>query len=342
MKSLLTASRMSTLLACPRKHFWRYEICLQSSTKSDALRFGTAWHNAMEARWRGADYDAALAAALPEGIDLDPVLCATLAGLLAGYCRHHKDEIIKEIHPEIEFSAPLAGSLSFDVAGKIDGLGVLHDGRLVLIEHKTAGEDIGPESDYWLRLRLNQQIMQYVLAARSLGWNVEHVIYDVVRKPGIAPKQIPVLDENGVKVVHDTAGNRVFKKNGEPRESGDTEKGYFLQSREETPEEFSERLIADTNERPDFYFARREVPMLEQDLEEFQVQRLVLGRSILSCRASEKRLARREQAWPRNVGAIQCKNCEYASFCLQNTTIDTNNPPTGFMIGSANPELEQV
>jgi hypothetical protein len=296
----------------------------------------------MEARWRGADYDAALAAALPEGVELDPVLCATLAGLLAGYCRHHKDEIIKEIHPEIEFSMVLEGSLSFDVAGKIDGLGVLNDGRLVLIEHKTAGDDIGPESDYWLRLRFNQQVMQYVLAARSLGWNVEHVIYDVTRKPGIAPKQIPVLDENGIKVVTDAAGTRIYKKDGKPRESADAANGYTVQSRQETPEEFAERLTADTAERPDFYFARREVPMLEQDLEEFKVQRLVLGRSILSCRAAEKRLARREQAWSRNVSAIQCRNCEYASFCMQNITIDTNNPPTGFMIGSANPELEQV
>jgi hypothetical protein len=184
--------------------------------------------------------------------------------------------------------------------------------------------------------------MQYVLAARSLGWNVEHVIYDVTRKPGISPKQIPLVDENGIKIVQDVAGNRVFKKDGSPRESGDTEKGYVVQSRQETPEEFAERLTADTDERADFYFARREVPMLEQDLEEFKVQRLVLGRSILSCRAAEKRLTRREQAWPRNVNAMQCRSCEFSGPCLQNITIDTTNPPAGFMIGSANPELEQV
>lgn len=298
-KSLLTASRMASLLACPRKHFWRYEIALQPVAKSEALRFGTAWHHAMEARWRGADYAACLAAALPEGVDLDAAQCATLAGLLAGYFHQYASaEVVKEIHPEVNFHYPLAGSRLFDVAGKIDGLGVLHDGRIVLIEHKTAGEDISPESDYWLRLRANPQIMQYVLAARSLGWNIEQVIYDVTRKPAIRVKQ------------------------------------------NETPDQFAERLQADCAERPDFYFARREVPILEQDLLEFQIQRLVLARNILNSRTAEKRLTRREQAWPRNVSGLTCRHCEFTAFCLQNLTINPNQPPTGFQIGPANPELE--
>jgi hypothetical protein len=297
-KSLLTASRMAAWLACPRKHFWRYEMALQPATKSDALRFGTAWHSAMEARWRGADYDTALAAALPEGVDLDAVQCATLAGLLAGYYRQYSGtEIVKELHPEVEFRQKLAGSRTFDVAGKIDGLGVLHDGRIALIEHKTCGEDIGPESEYWLRLRANPQIMQYVLAARALGWNVEQVIYDVTRKPAIRVKQ------------------------------------------NETPEQFAERLQADCADRPEFYFARREVPVLDQDLVEFQTQRLVLARTILNCRGAEKSLLYREQAWPRNLSGMTCRYCEFSSFCLQNIKVNPNQPPTGFQIGPANPEL---
>ena len=71
---------MDALLTCPRKHFLRYEIGMQPAVKSEALRFGTAWHRAMEARWRGADYDGALQAAIPEGVDLDPLQCATIAG----------------------------------------------------------------------------------------------------------------------------------------------------------------------------------------------------------------------------------------------------------------------
>jgi len=34
------------------------------------------------------------------------------------------------------------------------------------------------------------------------------VLYDVTRKPEISPKQIPVLDDAGLKIVTDADGNR--------------------------------------------------------------------------------------------------------------------------------------
>lgn len=191
-------------------------------------------------------------------------------------------------------------------AGKIDGLVELADGRLALKEDKTTGDSISSESDYWLRLRFNSQLMQYVLAARQLGWDVAVIIYDVVRKPAIRPKQIKV---EGV-------------------------------TRTETPEEFSKRLFEDTQSRPEFYFARREVPILESDLEEFTVQRLTLARIILHCRQLEKKLGRREQAWPRNVSELSCQSCPYSSFCLQNLTVDLAHPPTGFRVLGLHPELQ--
>ena len=296
---LLTASRMTSLLTCPRQHYWRYEVGLQATADGAALRFGSAWHRAMEARWRGAEFDVALAAAIPAGCDLDETQAATLSGLLAGYWAMHPfgDCNVRELHPEIEFCLPLAGSRTFQCAGKIDGLGVLHDGRLVLIEHKTTSDDLAPDSDYWLRLRANGQIMQYVLAARALGWQIEIILYDVTRKPAIRPKQ------------------------------------------GETPEAFGERLAADTQARPAFYFARREVPVLDQDLEEFQVQRLELARQILSLRRAEKRLRSPAQAWPRNVNGLICRGCPFSGFCLQNVTVNPAQPPAGFRCGPVHGEL---
>jgi hypothetical protein len=340
MNNLLTASRMSALLQCPRKHYWRYEVGLASESESIALRFGSAWHRAMEARWNGADYESALTAALGNCTDLDEVSVATLSGLLAGYFAHYADEsFIKTVYAETQFDQPIPGSRTFQAAGKIDGLCELHDGRLALKEDKTTSDNIAPDSDYWLRLRFNSQLLQYVIAARGMGWDVSTIIYDVVRKPAIEPKQIAELDENGKKIVVDADGNRVFKKDGTPRESGDTAKGYTLKTRVETPEEFSTRLVADTQARPDFYFARREVPIIEQDLAEFEAQRLTLSRMILHCRSAQKKLARPDQAWPRNVDKINCAGCSFNSFCLQNLNIDPNNPPNGFKVGVFNPEL---
>jgi len=93
MKELLTATRMATLLGCPRRHFWRYEIGLKAVTEAQALRFGTAWHAAMEARWQGLAFEAALAAAVKD-VKFEEVQLATLSGLLAGYYRRHEQDTV--------------------------------------------------------------------------------------------------------------------------------------------------------------------------------------------------------------------------------------------------------
>jgi len=296
MKELLTASRMAALLGCPRKHFWRYELGLEALVDSHALRFGSAWHAAMEGRWRGMECEDVIAAAV-EGFAFEEIDIAILTGLLTGYCARYQEDAVKELHPEVEFRHRIEGSRTFDSAGKIDGLGVLHDGRLALVEHKTTSESVSSGSDYWLRLRLNQQVMQYVVAARALGWDVAIILYDVTKKPAIRQRQ------------------------------------------GETVEEFADRLAADTQARPDFYFARREVPILDQDLEEFKVQRYELSKLILSLRQAERRTRLREQAWPRNVGGMGCRMCEFAGFCLQGVHADAEHVPAGFRIGPVHEEL---
>lgn len=297
MKELMTATRMSNLLDCPRKHYWRYEVGMVRESDAAALRFGTAWHAAMEARWQGKTYEDALSTALETATDFDEATVATISGLLAGYFDFWKDDPVKELHPEIEFRHPLSGSRSFDVAGKIDGLGVLHDGRLALVEHKTTSTDVSPESDYWIRLRANPQVMQYILAARALGWDVSVVLYDVTRKPSIRVKQT------------------------------------------ETPEQYAERLAEDCRARPEFYFARREVPIIEDDLEEFTIQRLELSRMILSMRAASRKATRPHHGWPRHLTEMHCRMCDYANFCLQNIIPDPALPPAGYRVGPQNPEL---
>lgn len=295
----------------------------------------------MEAYAKKQPIDEVLNAAIPEGCDLDELQIATLNGLLVGYyCRYQNDPLYESI-PELEFKGKLDGSRTFQVAGKMDNLAKTWDGCLTLFEDKTTSESLDSDSDYWLRLRFNSQLLQYVLAARSLGYDVRKIIYDVVRKPAIEPKQIPVLDDQSLKIVNDANGNRVFKKDGSPRESADKEKGYTLLTRVETPEEFGDRLIADTKARPDFYFARREVPILEDDLQEFTAQRLTISWTILQNRKMQKKVSRPELAWARNVSATTCKGCQYQSFCLQNITVNPDQPPAGFAVKPFNQELSQ-
>jgi hypothetical protein len=335
--NVITASRLGSMMRCLRAHFWQYEVGLRKDEVGVALKIGSAWARAMEARWRGDGYDAALSKALPEGqTEIDAQTAATIAGLLFSYYKTYgNSEHEGQLHPEVQFKGDL--EFGFTVEGKMDGLGSLKNGHQVIIENKTTSASLEPDSDYWLRLAFNMQVYQYVLAARELNWNVDNVFYDVTRKPSIRPKNIDDLDAQGLKVVLNMDGTRAIKKDGSPRQSGG--EGFIVQGHVETPDEYSERLIADIAERPGFYFARKEVPILDDQLEAFRLQRLAIAKLILSLRETETGLERREDAWPRNVGEFTCNFCSYKSFCLNNVSVDLNHPPEGFSVKPFNPEL---
>jgi hypothetical protein len=307
----------------------------------------------MDARWKGATFEQALACAIPEGIELDTYACATVSALLAGYYDYYgaKDNYVSKIYPEKVFKSLIPLTQGWTAEGKIDGVGRLRDGRSVLIEAKTTSQSLLDGSDYWLRLRYNLQVLQYVTEARKAGWDIAEIIYDVTRKPAIRPKAVDDLDENGLKIVVDSLGRRIFNKNGKPRQSmGNDENGLplLVQSHIETPDEYCDRLWADTIARPTFYFGRREVPVLDSDLEDFEKQRwtiigmienLRLGENIITAGTPPLVVDREASAWPRNVGE-HCKYCAYSSFCLQNIDpMQGGNLPAGFTIQEFNPEL---
>ena len=387
MNNTITASAMNSLLHCPRSFFWSHEVGLQKEGAGLALRFGSAWHRAMEARWRGAEYGDALALAIPEGIDLDVYMCATLAGLLAGYYDHYGPiEKIGRSEPEQQFDEAIEGT-HFRMQGKIDNIGLIENMTHALVESKTTGDDISPDSEYWLRLRFNVQVLQYVDASRKMGYDVTEVYYDVTRKPSIRPlKSVPELDERGRKIIVDKNGKRAYATKkiktivgkgkkakteirevpdlDKPRQSEDHVKGYTLKYHPESPDEFCNRLWRDTLARPDFYFSRREVAILEDALRQFENQRLALVKMVEHFREqedvgliSEKKLPegdvvyfvngdwsydkpRDPEAWPRNVSTNTCNFCQYKSFCLNNVTPDLNNLPREFSIKPFNPELD--
>lgn len=377
MNNVMTAGRMNAFMSCPRKHFWSHEIGLRSDKVFHAFRFGGAWARAMEARWKGATYEEALAEAIPVGIDLDEQSCATLAALLAGYYDHYGPrETFGEILPEAQFKFEIEDG--FTAEGVMDGLGRLKDGRGAIIEGKTTSDSLDANSDYWDRLMFNVQVEQYIDAAEQVGRQVDVVFYDVVRKPQIKPKEIYDLDSHGRKIVTDRKGQRIFakkkqfvaaKKNpkrgdkldfvlvddeSKPRQSADKKMGWTLQSHTETPDEFCDRLYKDTMERPEFYFARREIPVLEDRQISLRNQRRAIVKMILHLRSQEDELndfpddydpdpdaGRNPEAWPRHVSSDTCDFCVFKSFCLQGVKVDIDNPPTGFSIHQFNPELNR-
>ena len=86
-----------------------------------------------------------------------------VANLLAGYFWRYGNDVLEYVEIEKPWEMPLVNpatgreSRTYQLAGKRDGLVRATDARFCVLERKTTGEDIGPDSEYWLRLRCDQQ-----------------------------------------------------------------------------------------------------------------------------------------------------------------------------------------
>lgn len=342
---LLTHSRQSSFKACRKAHWFSYELGLRRETDGKPLRMGSAYHIGLEAIANLEGLDIAVEKAreyygnCPQSFDQYEwdIECETVVRLLCGYVWRWANEPLEHLAAEQSFRLPLLNPDTgkptplFELAGKIDGIVRLQDSRLAVFESKLLGEDIQPDSDLWRRLQIDSQISMYVLAARRLGYPVECVLYNVTRKPTIKPTAIPLLDELGVKIVLDREGNRVKTKTGYYRTTGDTALGYVVQTRPMTVEEWGDKLTEDICERPDYYYVRREIARLDQDLKEYEYDLWSIQQTI--------RDAQKTNRWFRTAS----KNCDWCSFfapCTSNFQ-PSDSLPDGFVfVNDVNPELK--
>ena len=360
---LLTHSRMQSFKACPRKHYYAYELAIRPDDTAKALRLGSAVHLGLDARAKGRSAeDAAIMATasyetLPTWATSDETrhewYCEReiVARLLMGYWWYWENTQappditpVEIIESEKVFHLPIVNPTTgypmrdIMAGGKRDAIVKLGDGRRAVMEHKTTSDDIAPDSDYWKRLKIDQQISLYMLDS-----GCETVLYDVIRKPSIKPQQIPVLDENQLKIVVDTAtGERCLKSNikkdgtpgaghGEPYQSANAEKGWVLQTRVETPEEFGDRLSDDIGERPERYFARREIARIAADLADFREELFQQAHAIHEAQKNGRHF--------RNTAScIGFGRCPYFEPCTSGH--DFTTVPAGFVrVSDLHPEL---
>lgn len=189
--------------------------------------------------------------------------------------------------------------------------------KVYLLETKTTSEDISPGATFWKRTILDPQLSIYIPALRKLGHDPVGALYDVLRKPAQSPGNIPLLDENGQKIVHDASGARVKTKDGKKwRQAGDTKQGLVLQTREETPEEFRDRCLRTIAEDPQRYYARGTVVRLEADEREAAFDTWNT--------ASSMRQARKLNVYPRNPDSCMSwsRECSYIDVCAGMASID--------------------
>jgi len=327
-KTALHQSSMATMRKCPRQYHYSHVLGLRKNSERDYFRFGTIWHSAMEMHDMPLeDVVAMIDTHYPDGSGYDmEIERNTVVALLTGHRWIYRTSNLRIVAPEVAFDIPLinpetgAASRTFTVAGRIDAIGKM-DGKNVVVEYKTSGDAIESD-DYWMRLRYDAQVSTYVHAAQAMGIDTNTVIYDVTRKPTIAPRQIPLLDDSGCKIVLDSDGNRAYNKNGTPRQSASSADGMIMQCRPETPEEFGVRLLEDITSRPPFYYQRREVIRLEDDITGYMLETWQQAKAIIDATAGGR--------WFRNVGKFTCSGCDYSGLCLSGVALGENEIPSGY------------
>lgn len=234
---------------------------------------------------------------LAQGDD-NAVMRAKLRGLMRGYAhRYAKDAfnvtgIERTVSSDLYNPATKAMSRSFRIGGKID-LTINEDGRDWIMDHKTCSEEIAdPNAPYWRQLIVESQHQHYMLLEHLNGRRVDGAIWDVVRKPGIGPRQITKAERAQIA----TTGTWF----GDPAQPKDRE----------TPEMYEARVAWTCTEiEPERYFQRRRIARLDHGLIEYAGELWQHSQDLL--------WARRQSSYPRNSGA--CMNygrpCQYLGIC---------------------------
>lgn len=308
-----TNSSMATFRRCPREYEWRYLERIEPDVpEREPLSVGTAWHAAHESRTRGEDPYEAIARHAP-----GELWRVKLSRLFAAYEWYWQDQPVNVVEVEIPFEVDLEGR---KFAGVIDGIAETPDGRLGIIERKTTSFDLSPESRYWSKLRLDTQVGVYSIAFNAItGKSVDFILYDVVRKPTIKPARI--AKKLAEPIIEDAECMRNFVYCGEQFEPRPMDVDAVREGRENEAL-YGARLTQDIGKRPEFYFARREVPRTAQDFnalrDDLMAQTAAIGHAV-----ADGLLFRNPDSC--NVFGV----CDFFGLCSNNCT-PSGKVPDGF------------
>lgn len=240
---------------------------------------------------------------------------AKARGLMAGYDVRWREHSYTVVGVEETITAPLVNiatgkpSRTFDLAGKLDVRLVDEAGRKVIMDHKTTSESLeDPNSDYWRQLIVESQPSHYMLLEWMNERKVDYCVWDVIRKPGIAPKGVSKTDVQMVLRNGEYCGTPISLQ-------AQTE---LEQTGRENFEMYEARLKRDcTVDRPEFYFARRSIPRLDNELIEYAGE--------LWMHAEDIRLAIAGNRHPRTAKACigNYGTCKFLTLCSGHDSPDS-------------------
>lgn len=273
------------------------------------------------------------------------ILLYSLSGWRWKYAEDERrwEVIGSEIKFELPVYSPASGRRIPKVlfVGKIDRLVRDRNTGLVYVwERKTTSKSLG-DAGYWQGLTQGDQVSGYVYAVRALQHMGELKRYgitpdsapvngafcDVWHKPDISPKRVSKSDLKTLAETGTYCGTEL--KDFPPffTETKSTPSGVELTNCDvvvETPEMFGARLLQDIGERPDHYFAQREVSRTDQELEQFQVRLWRIAKQI--------RTVEKGDLWLKNLASCQASyKCEFCELCRSGIEVGPDDTPQGYV-----------
>ena len=205
----------------------------------------------------------------------------------AGYRWYYQNNPLDTILREYKFDVTLPGKTgralaNVNLLGFVDKLAEMAGGSGI-VEHKTTSSQIDSESRYWGSLNLDTQTTMYLYVMQTLqkagllpecDKHIGGFIYDVFHKPTISPKMLTMGDskqfvDDGMYFEQKFDVDRLsLTVDGVDAEMKPGKKEGTFAIRE-TPNMYGARLLADIAERPEFYFARREVAKTDAEIDRF-------------------------------------------------------------------------
>ena len=317
--------------------YYNYVLRLRPIEETESLRMGTHWHKLLEL-WdmdKVAEYlnKAYEECPLSKTIDEWETERVILLYSFIGYKWHWGEEQEKLAKSEVKFEMPLLSpktgkKLQAILVGKIDKI-IEKTGGYLIREQKSTTKSVDTDSTYWNRLSLDTQTTLYPYALKQMGYDNVAVEYDVWHKPQIKPKKLSQSDSKRFVETGEYCGEKfklgpLREVNGvTPDITPGAKEGTF--SIRETPKMFGARLLQDITQRPEFYFARKEIPRTDADYERFHRQLFNIYHTI--------RLMKNNNGWFGNESQCEATfHCPYIPVCYNNVVVDVKNPPEGFEI----------
>jgi len=300
---------------------------------------------------------------MPTGVDMDKmdVERATLLHAYLGY-KWYYPELPETLVAETRFKMGLINPESrrsqpnVKLVGIVDKLVRLPNGKIAVKEHKSTSSSVDADSRYWAHLTLDTQTTLYVYAARRLqveGGLVEFgimpndepintVLYDVWKKPGIKPKKLTQGDSKKFVETGEYCGQKfevefpatqkpalINPNEGDVLKIGGVRHWWEPGAKEgtlsirETADMYGARLLADIGERPEYYFACREITKTDDEIARFESELLDIYRTIQNMKRSGH--------WYHNEHQCEATfKCRYIDSCYTGQDLDPDNPPLGF------------